>query len=77
MQVWILILRQGAIRSATIIRYIDPDLALIHFPDGEKMTIPREFVFGSHGAALRSLAKRLAEVQRVPLSITRSRLSAL
>ena len=77
MQVWILILLQGAIRSATMIRLIEPDLALIHFPDGEKMTIPREFVFGSHGAALRALATRLAEVRCLPLSITRSRLSAL
>ncbi len=77
MQVWILILRQGAIRAATMIRFIDPDLALIHFPDGEKMTIPREFVFGSQLAALHTLAKRISEVQRVPLSITQSHLSAL
>jgi hypothetical protein len=57
MEVWILNARQGCVVSATLIRSIDAEEVLIRYDDGQRMSVPRRFLFSSKGDARRALAE--------------------
>jgi len=58
MQVWILRLRQGIIRPATLIRRINREMRLIQFPTGQYTTLPHSVIFSTHQAALSALVEQ-------------------